>query len=307
LPAPAGAGNPPPPTGTPPSNPPANEPPAGAPPSPPANPPEPPKQTWPEDWRKQMAGDDEKAQKLFERYTDPAAAGKALRELNLKISKGELRSLLKKDATPEELAAWRQEQGIPEKPEGYELKFDNGLVIGDDDKPLVDQFVAAMHGQNASPAMVKAGVETYLKMTEAAAIQRQEMDEANKTEVEDTLRQDWGGEYRKNVDGIRSLLSNAGNDIAEAISHARGPDGRALMNNPAVVKWLAGHAREMGFTGGTVTPAGGDRLESVDQEIAKIEAMQYQADGTRNPAYWKDEAQQKRYRELLGAKERLKK
>lgn len=254
-----------------------------------------------------MAGDDEKAKKLFERYTDPVAAGKALRELNLRISKGELRSPLKKDATPEELNAWRQEHGIPDKPEGYELKFDNGLVIGDDDKPLVDQYVAAMHAQNATPEMVKAGVQTYLKMAADIAAGRKEMDADHSSETQEILRQEWGGDYKKNLGGMSALLTHAGKDVEEAVLNARGPDGRGLFNNPAVVKWFSGHARELGFTGGTVTPAGGDRMESVDQEISKIEGLMNNADGTRNPVYWKDEKMQGRYRDLLQARERLKK
>src|SRR3546814_3644725 len=51
-------------------------------------------------------------------------------------------------ATPEQIAEWRKEQGIPEKPEDYDLKFDNGLVIGEADKPLVAEFLKASHATN---------------------------------------------------------------------------------------------------------------------------------------------------------------
>jgi len=278
--------------------------PAAPTPAPPA--PTPPAATWPDEWRKLAAGEDEKVTKLLERYNSPADVAKALRDAQIKISQG-LKTTLKKDATPEELAAWRQENGVPEKPEGYELKFDDGLVIGDDDKPLIDQYVAAMHAQNASPEMVKAGVQTYLKMQQDIVRGREEMDVEHKTATEDTLRQEWGGEYTKNIGGISALFSHAGSGIGDAIMNARGPDGRALLNNPAVVKWLSGHARELGFVAGTTVPAGGDRMEGMEEEIKQIQAKQFMPDGSRNPAYWKDEKLQARYRDLLAAKERLKK
>ena len=278
--------------------------PAAPAPSPAADPPKP---AWPEDWRTLAASGDEKTAKLLERYTTPAEVAKALREVNIRISKGELKAPLKKDATPEELKAWRTEQGIPETPDKYDLTLPDGMVIGDNDKPYVDAYAAALHAENASPSTVKAGIAAFMRARQAQVAKIAENDATHKDEVESTLVEAWGhGDYKRNVASITAMLGQADSTVADVVLNARGPDGRAIANNPAVLKWLAGHARELGFVGGTIPPAGGTNAETIDGEIKRIEATRFNADGSRNPAYWKDDKVQARYRELLDARDRLK-
>src|SRR3546814_8159770 len=84
---------------------------------------------------------------------------KSQRALEQKLSSGEFKKAIGPDATPEQIAEWRKEQGIPEKPEDYDLKFDNGLVIGEADKPLVAEFLKASHATNVTPAQAKAQID----------------------------------------------------------------------------------------------------------------------------------------------------
>src|SRR5688572_1733397 len=50
--------------------------------------------TWPEDWRKTYAGDNEKLLKQMERYSSPKAAFDALIALKQKVSKGDVQKVL---------------------------------------------------------------------------------------------------------------------------------------------------------------------------------------------------------------------
>src|SRR3954471_3943718 len=71
------------------------------------------------DWRAAMAGDDKDAMKRLARFTDPGQVFKSLRSLEAKMSAGELKKPLAENATPEEKATWRKENGLPEKAETY--------------------------------------------------------------------------------------------------------------------------------------------------------------------------------------------
>jgi hypothetical protein len=302
-------GNAPSPPAPPPGNPPPNDP-------PPAPPPPPDKAEWRTRALTEVFGEEkdgdapetkaerEKMAKLAGRYNTMGDALKALREAQRKISSGEVKAPLAKDATPEQVAAWRKDNGIPETPDKYDLGLPDGTVLGDSDKKIVTAWVAKVHGANASPDVVKAGTAAYLAIRDEMALEVAERNAEAKQNVAATLGAEWGADYKANVAGVDSLLDQADSDVVEALVGARGSDGIQLLNNPKVMKWFAGHARELGFVGATVVTQGGDLGKSIDDELASIKKTMYLESGERNPDYWKNEKAQERYRELLGAKER---
>lgn len=256
------------------------------------------KPTWPEDWRTQLAG--EKSDKQLDRFAAPKDVYNAWKALQGRLSSGELKSTLPKDAKPEEVTKWRAENGIPEKHSEY--KMPEGLAIGEADKPLIDLFLQDMHGKNASPDVVQAAVQSYYKIQEAQASKIAEADVSHKQEMEDSLRAEWGGEYRGNINGIKSMLESAPGGIADKILSARMGDGRAIANDPEVLRWLASTARELNPMA-TVVPAGGDQMGAITDEIASIEKLM----GNRQSEYWKGpkaEKMQARYRDLTTARDR---
>src|SRR3546814_8605810 len=99
-------------------------------------------------------------------------------------------------ATPEQIAEWRKEQGIPEKPEDYDLKFDNGLVIGEADKPLVAEFLKASHATNVTPAQAKAQIAAYYAI--------QEQQQAARAEKDDEIRRS-----EEHTSELQSLMRNS--------------------------------------------------------------------------------------------------
>ncbi len=270
-------------------------------------------QKWPTTWREEMAGtladtatDDEKAEhskllKRLQRFNSPADAAKAIREQDKLISSGALKKALPKNATPEQIAEWRKDNGVPEAADKYDLTLPDGLVLGDNDKPVVSEIIKDLHGVNASNDVVKTMLSSYLKQREAQVQQVIERNEAAKKDVEDSLRAEWGQDYRTNVAGIESLLGHADSSVVEAISQARMPDGTAMLNRPEVVRWLAGHARELGFVGATVVPNGGDISKSVGDELDALNKQM----ATDIDAWAKNEKGQKRWLELKETQMRL--
>ena len=259
---------------------------------------------WREDWREKMAGGDAKELARLQRFKSPIDVYKSARELERKMSSGEVKAKLAADATPEQIAAWRKDNGIPEKPDGYLEKLPKGLVIGDADKPLIEGFLASVHGKNAPPEVVAEAIDWYYKAQEDAIAARVTADQTFAQASTDALRAEWGGEFRANINSITAFLDAApvaddGTPLKGLLMDARLGDGTRLGDNPAALKWLAGLAAEAN-PAGFVAP-GASQIEGVQTELEKI------ADFRRNDraAYFKDEKMQARERQLIAAKDKL--
>lgn len=262
---------------------------------------------WAPDWREKMAGGDEKELKRLQRFKSPVDVYKSARELERKMSSGEVKAKLPADATEEQIAAWRKDNGIPDKPDGYLEKLPNGLVIGDDDKPLVEGFLARVHGRNASPEIVAEALDWYYATQEDMLSQQAAADKAFAQASTDALRAEWGGEFRANINSITAFLDAApvaddGTPLKALLMDARLGDGTRLGDNPVALKWLAGLAAEANPAGFVAPGAGGSQAESVASEIAKIEGIMR----TDRAAYDRDEKMRERLRQLYAAEEKLK-
>lgn len=238
--------------------------------------------------------------KMLARYSTRKEAFKALRNANVKISSGSLKTPLAKDATEAQVKEWREENGIPQKPEDYKLDLGNGVVMGEEDRNLVAGFLQAMHKEHAPPALVNAAVKSYMAMREeeVAALVTANQETATASKI--ALTEEWGAkDFEGNVLGIKAMLAAAGDEVAQAFGSAAGSDGIKLLAKAPVVRWLAQHARETGYVGQTLT-YGTDGGASMTAEMAAIEKRMLE-----DPkGYYGDNAMQKRYTDLVVAKRR---
>lgn len=286
------------------STPPVSDPPPAA--SPSADPPPAPAASTPppagpdDGWRQRWAGDDEKALKRLERYASPKDAVKALVEAQAKLSAGDFARPLPADATPEQTAAWREANGIPKEAKGYFEKLPDGLVIGEQDLPYFESLAAELHTANVPPAAVHKIVGWYNKFVDEQTSSRAEAQRAGALETEETLRGEWGADYRANRNHIAAFLDKAPGGVKERVLAARMDDGRFMIEDPAVMRWLANTARELDPIG-SVLPAGGSSQQGLNDEIAGIEKLMRE----NRPAYIRDNAVQERYRQLLDARDKL--
>lgn len=258
---------------------------------------------WPEDWREQLAGDNKAFLNTLKRYSSPQTYAAAGFEAQQKIRSGELKKPLSAEATPEELATYRKEHGIPEAPDGYEIKLSEGMVPGEADKPILDAFKGFAHGKNWTPAQLNEVVDWYYQQQDAQSAQRFEIDKGIKINTEEELRQEWGNaEFRANINAISNFLDGAPEGVKASLMHARAPDGTLLGNNANVLRWLADLSREA-MPGAGLVPAGtSNPAAAIGGEIEQIERMM--RDPEQSDKYWRDEKMQARYRELLGAREK---
>lgn len=259
---------------------------------------------WPANWREIMAGGDEKAIAKLSRYASPANVFKAYRAMEQKMSSGELlRSKPTGDpndpAVKQALTEWRAQAGIPEKPEGYLEKIPSGLVIGEQDKPMVESFIKEMHSADVPPAIAHKALQWYYQTQEQALEQRYESDKINRQQNEDALRSEWGPEFRSNLNAIHSLFDTYGNkEILNNLFTARLADGSPLGDNPDILRFLSGVAREINPSGTIVPIEGRSASETIKTEMQGLEAKM----ADRHSDYWKGPSAanlQARYRELI--------
>jgi len=251
--------------------------------------------TWPADWREKAASGDEKKLAKLSRYASPQAVADALLAAQAKL--GEKGTRLPKDATPEQVAQWRVDNGIPEKPDAYDVKL-AGIEISDADKPLIDKFLASAHGSNMTGDQVKASLQSYYEVLEDAKQERLRADSDLQVKAEDELRAEWGADYRRNLNMVTNLL---GPDLRDQLLLGRLADGTPVGSSPDVLRFLTSLALERNPTG-IVAPSGVTNEATIDSEITKIETFMK----TSRNAYNKDEKMQERYRQLLTYKSKQK-
>ncbi len=254
---------------------------------------------WGADWRQSLAGEDRAALRTLERFPDPAALWKSYQSMRAKLSSGELRAL-PANATPEQQAQWRLENGVPESWDRYEVELADGLQIGEADRALVNQYLEVAHRLNHTPDQVNANVGWYFS---AVRQQEEAVADANlaaRSECEGELRGEWGPEYRATLNGIASMLDGAPEGVKLSLLAAKNVDGTNLLNQPDVMRWLARMSRELNPVA-TVVGAGGGQLVGIEDEIAQIEGVMKND----RAKYNGDERMQERLRKLYGARERL--
>jgi len=266
---------------------------------PPAEPSDPPASKWPEDWRQQYAGEDEKKVSQLERYASPEAAFDALFSAKEKIRAEGLRTPFPADGTDEEKIAWRKDQGLPEAPDKYDLSFEDGLVIGEDDKPWVDEFTKVAYESNMNPDQVKNSVQWYYQIQEKQAEEREAQDAALKETAEDTLRAEWGGEYTKNKNLVMSVLDGLPEETRDRFMDARLSDGTPVFSHPDMIKYFVSLAREVNPVT-TLVPGASDPLSAIEDEIEQIETTMK----TNRKKYNSDLKMQQRYRDLITARDK---
>ena len=255
-----------------------------------------------ETWREDYAGEDAGKLAKLAKYASPTSAFDAMISAQNKISSGEYKQAVPfpSDGSDDDKASWRTNNGVPESSDKYDLTFDNGLVVGEDDKEMIDGFLKFSHDKNATPDSVKNAVEWYYDNKEREAEQRSEADALVRTSSEDELRAEWGDEYRSNINRIGGLLDTAPEGVKDSIMSARFPDGTPLASDPNTLRFLADMATQIN-PATTVVPGAGDNIAgAISDELNNLKTLM----GNKSSEYWKGpkaDTNQARYRELLGA------
>lgn len=273
----------------------------------PASPPAAPTGKWADNWREELVGDvttEEGKKRLtqLQRLDSPRAMYEKLLNQEKLISSGEYKKKLGDNPTPEEMAQYRADNGIPESHDKYDLTLEDGLVIGEQDKPVVDAVLQALHKANAPQGVVSSMLNTYFSMQENAAAERAVQDKEVRNSTTSTLKAEWGSDYIPNINLINAHIATAPEAVQPLLLNARLADGTPLASHPDVLRWMANTARQLNPVA-TVVPGASDPTGAINSELANLKKMM----GDSNSEYWKGpnaDRNQQRYRELLEAQNR---
>jgi hypothetical protein len=261
-------------------------------------------------WREELAGDDKDLLKDLAKYTDPKALLKSHRDLQTKISKGELRAPpapMPQNATPEQVAAWRQAQGLPDKPEAFveKLALSDGVVIGEADKPLVGEFAKMAFEKGWNQDQMNQAVSFYYDMQAAGEASRADADHSTLVAAQGELIGEWGqAEYKVNMNAVGSLLATMPDALRNNMLTARMPDGRMVGNTAEFNRWAAAQARELNPAATLVPVNDPNAMKTIEGEIAGLEKEM----ADQRSSYWRGpeaNAKQARYRELVDAQQKM--
>lgn len=262
---------------------------------------------WGDGWRDQMARgstDVDKERQRLERFQSPDDVYRSFRTLEGKQSRGELKPALPAGASPDEIARWRSENGVPAKPEDYKVNMPAGRQAPKEDDSFLKAFLKSAHDSNMSQGHVDAAVSSFYAEVDRQKDQIVENDKTLSNACEDQLRKDWGGDYRTNKAMAEGLLTRAPAGFRDRFMNGYLADHTPIKASPDAWKWLVSLEREINPAATVVPGAGGDIGKSIDTELADLKKMM----GDRTSEYWKGpkaEANQKRYRDLVDAQTKL--
>jgi hypothetical protein len=268
---------------------------------------------FPESWREDLAGPDKAFRKTLDRFDSPAALAKAYKELTTRLSSGDLKSTKPPpgDATPEQLAAWRAEQGLPQNAAAYVegLQLGDGTVPGEAEQAMLASFAEeAMKGRWTAEQYSQAA-GWYFALQDRVAAERDHADAAFKHEASAGLMREWGHDYAANRNAVAQFFDRSfPADFREALLTARLPDGRILANHPAFNRAILDVAKSLNPSGAVLPNASGGGLSGVESRIAEIEGKYMRAPHGSDlwKSYWTGDSgtrMQQEYRGLLAARE----
>jgi len=218
----------------------------------------------------------------FKRYKtadDAVIAGVMAQE---KLRSGEHRKLAD-GASPEEAAAWRKENDIPEEAAKYDIPAIPGHAWKEADEPMLNGFKAAAHEANLPQSAVNRLAKWYVEQQQNSEAEYDSklkaLDREDKEACHDAIRTELGvAEFKPSMKIMQRLLEDDevfGDGAAEKILSARYFDEesgmwRRLTSLPNIARGLIGLATERYGEGAMASGDGrpsvsANRLDEIDK------------------------------------------
>lgn len=222
-----------------------------------------------------------------------------------KLRSGKVKEALPDGATPEEVAEWRQANGIPDAPEKYEILPVDGHKWSEADQPALQRLKQMAHSMNLGGKEVNGIAALYAGLVqeakEAQEERLQQIDRQDLQSVRDTLRDELKSEYKHSVTLMKQMLEDSElfpDGLGGELAQVRLSNQTRLINHPAFVKFMIETARERRGEGGFIS---GGEAAAFQSEKAELEALMNSDISTYQSLPWKSSGKtgSERYLELM--------
>ncbi|RBP37003.1 hypothetical protein DES53_115144 [Roseimicrobium gellanilyticum] len=132
------------------------------------------------------------------------------------------------EARPEEVAAWRKNLGVPEKPDGYGIARPEDVPVELWNEEMVRGFTAVAHKHHI-PAAAAQELVQWWNGQQMSAVSRYHTEAVNHREaLVQGLQSEWGERYETNLQGAQRVAAMARLDVNDP----------AIGDNPTVIRAL---------------------------------------------------------------------
>jgi hypothetical protein len=245
---------------------------------------------------------DEKLTNRLSRFSSPEALIDSYLNAEKKISSGQLKAALPENPTPEQLADWRSQNGIPDSVDGYEVNLPEDLQLDDDGKAFIEAFKQDALDQNLPPTAVDSVLGTLFKMQQEGEKAIEAEREAHRVQAQQQLMEEWGADYNRNSQIAKNFLDSAPEVLKNELLDYTGPNGMPLSQNVEFMRWITNMAFEKNPMATVVPGSGEQAIANIQNELGalKVEMAKSKQDSGPND-YWNNPAKQERYRKLISA------
>ena len=178
------------------------------------------------------------------------------------------------DATPEEIAAWREANGIPKDASAYKLPTITGHEWTDQDKAVIAPLQDMMHAEGAKQEHFQVALKYYVNIMNQAKEEQAGRDASAKEAHEAARRAEYGARFKPMNNLVNRLMKDpeampAG--VAKAFMNARHPEtGVLLKHDKEFSRWLDDMAMARYGEGGLVT---GEEVAAYNNREAELVKM----------------------------------
>lgn len=256
--------------------------------------------SWRDDWREALSGGDEATLRHMKRFASPENYAKSYRDLQKKMTAGQLVAALPEGATDDEKAAYRKQQGIPDKPEGYAFEFPKEVEATDGDKAALASYREVAHALNLPPSQAKGLFDWWTQQRAAGEQQRYDAARENTIQTLASLRSEYGKDFpsyfgRPDSTGrlqgglVNEFLSQYGGDTVGDLLKLRLANGQELGSHEGLIRLFANAAVDTAGEDRLVNAEGGSGGPTIDEQIEGMKKLQR----TAPKEYWAAPNQEK--------------